>query len=104
MRVLRLLARRGAGEQQHEIGIFGARGPDLLAVDDVAVAVADGGGAEAERVGARGRFGDAERLQPQFTPRDAGQVALFLFRLPWRSSVPIVYIWAWQAAPLQPEA
>ncbi len=32
-----LLARRGARQQQHQVGMLGARGPDLLAVDDVVV-------------------------------------------------------------------
>ena len=36
VRFFDLLARRGAREQQHQIGMLGARGPDLLAVDDVA--------------------------------------------------------------------
>ena len=44
--LLRLLARRGAAEQQHQIGMFGAADPDLLAVDDVAVALAPGEGAD----------------------------------------------------------
>ena len=30
-----LLARGGAGEQQHQVGMFRAAGPDFLAVDDV---------------------------------------------------------------------
>jgi len=34
----------------------------------------------------------------------AGSQRDFCVGLPCRSSVPIVYIWAWQAAPLQPEA
>ena len=73
-----LLARRGAREQQHQVGMLGARGPDLLAVDDVVVAVAHRRGAQAERVGAGGRLGDAERLQPQFALGDRGQLALLL--------------------------
>ena len=45
--LLHLLARRGARQQQHQIGMLGARGPDLLAVDDVViVALANGGGAQ----------------------------------------------------------
>ncbi len=63
--LLRRLAWRRAGEQQEEIGMLGAGGPDLLAVDDVVVALAHRGGAQVERVGARGRFGDAEGLQAQ---------------------------------------
>ena len=42
----RLLARRGARQQHHQVGMLGARGPDLLAVDDVVVAVAHRGGAD----------------------------------------------------------
>ena len=33
-----------------------------------------------------------------------GRYRAFCSSLPWRSNVPIVYIWAWQAAPLQPDA
>ena len=75
---LRLLARRGARQQQHEIGMLGARGPDLLAVDDIVVAVADGGGAQAERIGARRRLRHTECLQAQVAARDARQIALLL--------------------------
>ena len=78
MRDFASLARRGARQQQHQIGMLGARGPDLLAVDDVMVAVADRGGAQAERVGARGRLGDTECLQAQFAARNAGQIAFLL--------------------------
>ena len=42
-----LVARGGAGEQQHQVGVLGAAGPDLLAVDDVAVALATRDGARA---------------------------------------------------------
>ena len=31
--------RRGARQQQHQVGVFGAAGPDLLAIDDVFVAL-----------------------------------------------------------------
>ena len=72
------LARRGARQQQHEIGMLGARGPDLLPVDDIMIAVADGRGAQAERIGARGRLGHAEGLQAQLAARDRRQVALLL--------------------------
>ena len=53
-------------KQKHQVGMFGAADPDLLAVDDVAVALAPREGADARRVGAAGRLGDAERLQPEF--------------------------------------
>ena len=75
---LRLLARRGARQQQHEIGMLGARGPDLLAVDHIMIAVADGGGAQAERIGARRRLGHTECLQAQFAERNARQIAFLL--------------------------
>ena len=79
--LLDLFARRGAREQQHQIRMLGARGPDLLAVDDVVrVAFAHRGGAKAERVGARGRLGDAERLQAQLALGDARQPALLSAR------------------------
>ena len=42
---LRLLPRRGAGEQQHQVGMLDPRRPDFLAVDDVMVVIADRGGA-----------------------------------------------------------
>ena len=77
--LLHLLARRSAGEQQHQVGMLGTRGPDLLPVDHVAVvAVAHRGGAQRERVGARGRLGHAERLQPQLAGCDLRQIALLL--------------------------
>ena len=56
-----------------------ARGPHLLAVDDVAVvALLVGARLELGGVGAGGRLGDAERLQPQLAGRDARQVLLLL--------------------------
>ncbi len=69
----------GAREQQHQIGMLGARGPEFLAVDDVViVAFAPRRGAQGQRVGARGRLGDAEGLQAQFAARDLRQIALLL--------------------------
>src|ERR1019366_8343530 len=59
--------------------MLGARGPDFLAVDDVVVvAFAPRGGAQGERVGARGRFRDAEGLQAQFAAGDLRQIVLLL--------------------------
>ena len=98
-----LLARRRAAEQQHQVGMFGAADPDLLAVDDVAVALAPREGADAGRIGAAGRLGDAERLQAEFAAAIFGRYCAFCSALPCRSSAPIVYICAWHAAPLQPE-
>ena len=74
VRFFDLLLRRGAREQDHQVGMFGAAGPDLLAVDDIAVMpsrlanVLQRGG-----VGAAGRLGDAERLQAQFAAGDLRQ-------------------------------
>ena len=96
-------ARRGAAQQHHQVGMFGAADPDLLAVDDISVALAPGESADARRVGAAGRFGDAEGLQAQLAAGDPRQIVRFCAALPCRSIVPIVYICAWQAAPLQPE-
>ena len=75
---LRLIARRGAGEQQHQVGMLGATGPHLLAVHHVVVALALGERAQAGGVGATGRLGDAERLQAQFAGGDLGEVVLLL--------------------------
>ena len=56
-----------------------AAGPDLLAVDDVAVvAVALRHGLQRGGVGAAGRLGDAERLQPQFAAGDLRQLFCLL--------------------------
>ena len=85
VRFLDLLLRRGARQQDHQVGIFGAAGPDLLAVDDVAViAFALGEGLQRGGIGAAGRLGDAERLQPQFAAGDLRQP----FRLLLVAAVP----------------
>ena len=60
--------------------VLDARDPDLLAVDDVAVAASHGGGLELGGVGAGGRLGHAQRLQPQLAAGDLRQVALLLLR------------------------
>ena len=57
-----------------------ARDPYLLAVDDVFVALAFGGGLDLGGVGAGGRFGHSHGLQAQFAGGDLGQVKLLLFR------------------------
>src|ERR1700690_1444991 len=60
--------------------MLGARRPEFLSVDDVViVALAPRRGAQRERVGARGRLGDAEGLQAQFAAGDLGQISLLLF-------------------------
>ena len=78
-RFLHLVGRRGAGEQQHQVGLQHAAGPDLLAVDDVAVvALLVGARLELGGVGAGGRLGDAEGLQAQRARGDARQILLLL--------------------------
>ncbi len=72
------LERRRAREQDHEIRVLDARDPDLLAVDDVAVALLHRGRPDLGRVGAGGRLGDAHRLQAQLAARDLRQVFLLL--------------------------
>ena len=72
---LDLVDRRGAHQQQHQVGLVGARGPQLLAVDDVVVAVAHRARLELGGVGAGGRLGHAERLKADFAGRDLRQVA-----------------------------
>ena len=57
--LLHLGERRRAREQDHQVGVLDARDPDLLAVDDVAVALLHGGGLDLRRVGAGGRLGHA---------------------------------------------
>src|SRR3546814_7730715 len=58
--------------------MLGAGGPDLLSVDDIIVAVTHRGRPQCERVGARRRFGDAERLQTKRARRDLRQIMLLL--------------------------
>ena len=60
--VLRLIG-IGTGEEDGEIGELAERGPHLLPVDDVSVAVALGPSGERGEVGAGSRF--AEQLAPQ---------------------------------------
>ncbi len=70
----------GAGQQQAEIGVLGAAGPHLLAVDDpIAAAVAglDRPGAGRRRVGAARRL--AEQLAPDlFAAQGRADKALFV--------------------------
>ena len=58
--------------------MFGAADPDFLPVDDVAIALAPGEGADARGVGAAGRFGDAESLQTQLARGDLRQILRLL--------------------------
>ncbi|MNY57791.1 hypothetical protein D3C86_1940520 [compost metagenome] len=55
-----------------------ARDPHFLPVDHVLVALAHGAGLDLGGVGARGRLGDAHRLQAQFSAGQFGQVVAFL--------------------------
>ena len=50
--LLHLGQRRGARQQDHQVGVLHARDPDLLAVDDVAVALLHGRGLDLGGVGA----------------------------------------------------
>ena len=80
---LYLVGRRGAGQQQHQIGLQRARGPDFLAMHDVvivpiSVMVPLGTGLDLRRIGAGRGFGDAERLQPEFARRELRQDRLLL--------------------------
>jgi hypothetical protein len=72
------LLRSGAGEQQHEVGMFGARGPDFLPTDDIMIAFAHRGGLERAGVGPAGGLGHAECLQAHFARGNPRQIGLFL--------------------------
>ena len=64
--------RVGAGEHVDPVGVVGARGPDLLPVDDEVVPVADGAGLQRGQVGSRSRL--AVALGPgHLGGRDGGQ-------------------------------
>ena len=77
--LFRLLLRRRPHQQKHQIRMFRARGPDLLAVDDVMIiALPPGRSTQRQRVGARCGLGHAERLQAEFAAGDQWQIALFL--------------------------
>ena len=78
--LLHLVLGRGARQQEHKIGVLGAAGPYLLAIDDVRVAVQDRRGGEAEGIGAAGRLGDGEGLQAYASGGDLGQIAVLLRR------------------------
>ena len=70
--------RGGPGQEKHQVGVFGAAGPDLLAVDDIGIAVPARECPQRGGVGAAGRFGHPECLQPQFAGGDFRQVCGFL--------------------------
>ncbi len=70
-------ARVGAGEQHHPVGDLREAGPDLLAVDDVVVAVPHGPGLERREV--RARVGLGVALAPDLLAgEDLLEVALLL--------------------------
>ncbi len=75
---LHLGQRRGACQQDHQVGMLDARDPHLLPVDDVLVAPAHGGGLDLGGVGAGGRLGDTHGLQAQLAVRQLRQVVAFL--------------------------
>ena len=69
----------GAEQEEAPLGEVGGRDPDLLAVDDVLVAVADRGRAQVGEVGAGLRL--AEALAPVLVGgEDPGQPLLLLLR------------------------
>ena len=101
--LLRLLLRRGAREQEHQVGMFGAAGPDLLAVDDVAVLPSRLAKVFSDEVSVP----LVGSVTPNACSRSSplaicGSHFAFCSSLPCRSTVPMVYIWAWQAPALQP--
>ena len=73
-----LVVRRSACQQQQQIGVLGARGPHLLAINDEAVPTANGSCLQAGRFGARVGLGHAKSLKAQLTAGDPTQIALFL--------------------------
>ena len=73
------LGRRRPGEQQHQVTLQRPRGPDLLAVDHVAVAVAPRARADRRRVEPGVGLRDRKGLQSQFTGGNRRQIAALLF-------------------------
>ena len=77
--VLQLVVRRGARQQQHQVGLLHARDENLLPVDDVAIALANGAGLDARGLRSGIGLGDGKGLQAQLAAGDAGKIAPFLF-------------------------
>ena len=75
-----LVARGGAGQQQHQVAMLGAAGPDFLAVDHVFVALAPRRCPQRGGVGATRGLGHAKSLQAQLALGDGGQVLRLLRR------------------------
>ena len=68
-----LIRRRGAGQEQHQIRLKSARGPDLLPVHDIGALVGlFGSRLELRGVAARRGFGHTKGLQAQFARGDLG--------------------------------
>ena len=86
--------------------MLGARGPDLLAVDDVAVGACGGArGLDPRRVGAGVGLGHGEGLQAQLAGGDPRQVlGASARRCRGAAGCPSMYICAWQAPALPPLA
>ena len=78
--LLHLVQRRRARQQQHEVRVQRARRPYFLPVNHIVVAITHRAGLEPGRISTRRRFGDGERLQPQFPARNPRQVACLLLR------------------------
>src|SRR5690606_3035468 len=72
-----LLRGVGADEGEAPVGVLGAGGPDLLAVDQEVVALVLGAGRKAGQVRAGAGFGEA-LAPPDLAGDDAGDVALLL--------------------------
>ena len=68
--VVELVVRRGACEEEHEIGVLRARDEDLLAIDDVPVASLDRGRLDPGRFRTRLGLSHAERLEPKVSFRE----------------------------------
>ena len=68
----------GAHETEAPVGVMRGRCPELLAIDDVVVAVANSGRAQRSEVGARARFGEA-LAKPVIDVGDARQKVALLF-------------------------
>ena len=80
--VLELLVGRRAREKEKEVGVLGARYEDLFSVHDITVALPHGRRPQARRFRARLGLGHPERLEPELTFRDPGQVAALLILAP----------------------
>src|SRR5690606_37815336 len=72
------ITRSRPAEEEHEVRMLCSRGPELLAIHDIAVALAPGGRGERAGVAAAGGFGDAEGLRSQAPGGNLWQVALLL--------------------------